>query len=149
MKNLASIMCLVLTFSTVTSFAQSNSASRPSLFANYPAIIQCTEAQLSNLFNANVGQQVNASFAALNLAGPITSKEQRYSNLLIMVVKLPAFNNVLFSISRRLDENNLPVYVGHILDNKYQDGYNLKRSSNGTYQFEKVDMGKVQPDCLH
>ncbi|MFZ4056851.1 MAG: hypothetical protein ACOYKE_01880 [Ferruginibacter sp.] len=149
MKNLTTIMCLVLTFTTVTSIAQSNSASRPSLFANYPSIIQCTEAQLSSLFNANVGQQVNASFAALNLSGPITSKEQRYSNLQIMVVKLPAFNNVLFSVSKRLDENNLPVYVGHILDNKYQDGYNLKRNNDGTYQFEKVEMGKIQPDCLH
>lgn len=147
MKSLTTIGMLILLFSFGTTFGQ-HADQRPALFANYPISISCSAADIAALFHAQVGQQVNARMGnVLPIAGTVTQKEQRYANLRLMAVKLPAFNNLLMSISERLDENNRPVYMAHLIDNKYRDGYQLKRLADGNYQFVKLEMGRILNDC--
>jgi len=139
---------VLLSLYAVTSFAQNNLANKPSLFSQYPDIIICTPAQLNSFFETEQGQNVRVSFNNnLTLAGNVKSKLSKYSNLQTVVIKLSAFNNILFSLSKRTDQHEIVTYVGHLFDNAYADGYDLKKADNGNYQFTKISMAKILPDC--
>lgn len=154
MKNLATTTLMVLlTLLAVTSFAQQLSTERsspvkPFLFSKFPDVITCTPAQLNSFFAGMQGQDVNVSFNnALTLAGNIKSKLAKYSNLQTVMIKLPAFNNILFSLSKRTDEHDNIFYAGHLFDNAYADGYELKKAEHGNYQLIKISMEKILPTC--
>ena len=149
MKNLIITLSIVLcSFSAFTSFSQSAQNGKPSLFANYPSAINCTEAQLSSLFSAAPGQNVSMSLPGnFTIAGSVISNTAKFSNLQAMVIKLPAFNNMVLALSKRSDDNNRITYVGHLFNSKYSDGYELKRNTNGDYQFIKIETEKILQDC--
>jgi hypothetical protein len=46
-----------------------------------------------------------------------------------------------------MDENNNPIYRGHLFNKDYSDGYELARSENGNYQFIKIQTERLQPTC--
>ena len=140
-------MALFLLFS-VHSFAQKPSSPKPFLFTAYPSVINCTEAQLNSLFDAGSGERVSLVLPGnLTLQGTITSKTTRYNSLQTVAIKLPAFRNVLFSVSKRNDAGNKPVYIGHLFNADYADGYQLKRTADNTYQFTKIETEKLLPTC--
>jgi hypothetical protein len=154
MKHLATTTLVVLfTLTAVSSFAQQATESRtlpikPALFSKFPDVINCTATQLNNFFNRHPGENINVSFNnTLTLSGNIKSCISKYSNLQTVVVKLPLFNNILFTLSKRADQQNNIVYVGHLFDPAYADGYELKKISPENYQFIKIIMDKVLPTC--
>ena len=149
MKHLTTTMCMVLlTLFAATSYSQKRSAGKPSLFANFPTSINCTEAQLNSLFMAAKGQTVNVSLANnFTLSGPVTNNQAKYSNLQTIVIKLPAFNNTLFSLSKQTDENNNKTFVGRILNPSYGDGFELQRNADGNYSLIKIDLEKIVVTC--
>lgn len=154
MKHFATTTLMVLlTLTAVTSFAQQHMESRtlpvkPALFSKFPDVINCTAAQLNNFFNSRQGENVNVSLNnTLTLGGSIKSNISKYSNLQTVVVKLPLFNNILFTLSKRTDQQNNIVYVGHLFDPAYADGYELKKISQENYQFIKIAMDQVLPTC--
>jgi hypothetical protein len=154
MKNLATTTLIVLlTLSAITTFAQQASANRsspgkPSLFSQFPDVINCTASQLNSFFESRQGQNVNVSFNnILTLAGAVKSNLSKYSNLQTVVIQLPAFNDILFSISKRTDQQNNIIYVGHLFNNAYTDGYELKRIDQENYQLTKISMDKILPTC--
>jgi hypothetical protein len=149
MKNL-SIIFIAVSFClcTVKGFSQKEHSGKPLMFSNYPPIINCTEDQLNNIFSYGLGDHVNIALPAnLTLSGPVTSNIVKFSNLQTVVIKLPSFNNILFALSKRLDENNKPVYVGHLFNKDYADGYELRRTNGGNYQFVKIETEKLLPTC--
>ncbi|MBL0355802.1 MAG: hypothetical protein IPP72_02455 [Chitinophagaceae bacterium] len=124
------------------------SFSKKSLFNNYPSVINCTEAQLSSLFNTEKGRQVNLQLPGnLNLQGTVISKADKYNNLQTVAITLPAFRNILFSVTKRYDAANKAIYVGHLFNTDYADGYELKRNTDNTYQFIKIATGTLLPTC--
>ena len=146
MKHILSILLAVLfTGCFSTSFSQSKKL----LFSRYPANISCTEAQLSKLFNADKGQQVSLKLSDnFKLEGTVFNKISKYNNTLqTLVVQLPAFNNMLLAISKRLAANNQTVYIGHLYNSESADGYQLKQQGNNTYQFVKIETDKVLQPC--
>jgi hypothetical protein len=149
MKNLRTTsFMVVLTLCAATVLAQNTFAVKPLLFSKYPDVIDCTPAQLNSFFEGEQGQNVKVSFNnTLTLSGSIKSNLVKYSNLQTVVIKLPAFNNILFTLSKRTDNREIITYVGHLFDNAYADGYELKKSGNGNYQFVKISMAKILPDC--
>lgn len=149
MKHLTITMCMVLlTLFAVTSYSQNKQATKPSLFANFPTTIICTGAQLSSLFTAAKGKNISVSLANnFTLSGPVTSNLVKYSNLQTIVMKLPAFNNSLFSLSKQTDEAYNITYAGRILNPLYADGFELKRNTDGNYQFIKIDLEKIVVNC--
>ncbi len=154
MKNLATTTLMVLlTFLAATGFAQHSSAEKsspikPFLFNKFPDVINCTAVQLNSFFAGGQGQAVNIAFDnTLTLAGNIKSNITKYSNLQTVLVQLPAFNNILFSLSKRTDEHHNIIYTGHLFNNAYADGYELKKGGHGDYQLIKISMEKMLPTC--
>ena len=148
MKHLTTTMCLVLlTLLAATSHAQNRKAVRPSLFKNFPDKIICTEAQLNSLFQYAQGANVSLSLTGnFTVSGPVSSNTVKYNNLQTVVIKLPAFNNTLFSLSKQTSNNNTG-FVGRIFNPAYADGFELKRGTNGTYHLAKIDLENILVDC--
>ena len=149
MKHFTASLCLVLlTLFAVTGNSQNRQAIHLSLFAGFPTTINCTETQLSSLFTATKGQNIQLSLANnFTLSGPVTSNLVKYSNLQTIIIKLPGFKNTLFSLSKQTDQNNNNTYVGRILNPLYADGYELKRDAKGNYQLIKIDVEKILVNC--
>lgn len=142
------VFAALCTFIAFGSSAQKTSSSKPFLFNNYPAVINCTEAQLSNLFVAEKGQPVNVALPGnLTLKGTITTKLTKYNTLETVTIQLPGFHNILFSVTKRVDAANKTIYAGHLFNSNYADGYELKRKADNTYQFIKIDMEQLLPAC--
>lgn len=149
MKRLTTTTCMVLlTLCAVTAHSQDQRSARSSLFQNLPAIINCTEAQLISLFTSAKGQIVSVPLSDnFTLAGSVTAKLVQYSNLQTTIIKLAAFKNTLFSLSKQTDQENNSTYVGRILNPLYADGFELKRNAAGNYRFTKIDIEKILVNC--
>jgi hypothetical protein len=149
MKNLATTtLTVLLSLYTSIGFAQNIPADKPFLFSNYPDVINCTSAQLHSFFDARQGENVKVAFANnFRLYGLVKSNLVKYSNLQTVTITLPAFNNILFSLSKRTDNYEIITYVCHLFSTEYADGYQLKKIDNDNYQFIKINMAKILPDC--
>jgi hypothetical protein len=136
---------MLATFSTQ---AQKKSSTKPSLFKDYPKVINCTEAQLASLFTFNNGVDVTIILPdGLTLKGPVKWWAKKYSNLQTISIKLTEFNNILFSVTRHYDAANNFVYVAHLFNADYADGYELKHTSGSNYQLVKMDTDKIIQIC--
>ena len=149
MKSVNISLCFaIMLLISISSIAQKPSSPKLFLFKNYPAIINCTEAQLNNLFAAARGESISLSLSnELKLQGSITSKITKYNNLQTLTIKLPGFKNILFSVTKRTDDNNKNIFVGHLFNTDYADGYQLKRNADNSYQFIKIETEKLLPTC--
>ena len=142
-------MCMVLlTLCAAASYAQTKRSSKTSLFENFPTSISCTEPQLRSMFTAAKGQSVNLALGDnLSFSGAVISNQVKYSNLQTIVIKLPAFKDALFSLSKQTDAQHNINYVGRIMNPQYTDGFELTRNANGNYQLIKIDLEKIFVDC--
>ena len=149
MKHLAPYaMLLLLLFISLTGLSQNNNTPKPKQFSNFPDIINCTESELSSIFNSSAGQSISLSFSDnFSFAGSVTSNVVKYSNLQTAIVKSPAFNNTIFSVSKIINKDNSISYLGRIINKEYFDGYELKRNAAGNYQLVKMETDQVIQDC--
>ena len=139
------LLCMLASNSTM---AQKKSSARPPLFKEFPLVINCTEEQLASLFTYDNGTEVTLLLPdGLTLKGPVRWWAKKYSNLQTVSIKLTEFNNTLFSVSRRFDANNNFIYVAHLFNPDYADGYELKRKEGGKYQLVKMDTEKIIQIC--
>ena len=146
MKHLAPYAFVLLCLTSATGFSQTGT--KPKQFSNYPDVINCSEAELSKIFTAAAGQNINLSFSDnFSFAGPITSLVVKYSNLQSANIKSPLFNNSLLNISKRTNEDNSITYVGRIVNMDYFDGYELTKNTNGNYQLIKFETDRVIQHC--
>ena len=81
------------------------------------------------------------------LSGPVVSRVAKYSNLETVVIKLAAYNNSLFSLSKQTDAANNITYVGKIINPLYADGFELKSNADGSYELVKIDIEKILVTC--
>ncbi len=108
--------------SVIVTGAHAQTGSKPKQFSQFPDVITCTEAQLSRIFDAAVGQTVQLSFSDnFSFDGPVINNVVRYSNLQSAVIKSPAFHNSIFSVSRITNSDNSITYVGRILNRERID----------------------------
>ncbi len=127
---------------------QKPTSSKPTLFDKYPATIACSATQLDNLFNALPGDMVKMELPAhLVLEGMLLKKQRRYNTIETISVQLPAFNKILFSVTRRFLPDHSVLYTAHLFNGEYADGYELKRLAGNTYQFVKIETGNLLPLC--
>jgi hypothetical protein len=149
MKYLANTLCLaIVALIAVSANAQKTALPKQFLFKSHPASIDLTEAQLNNLFSVKQGDKTKLSLSSgFSIDGPVVSNIKKYSNLQTVAVKLPAFGNMLFSLSKRTGAGNAVVYTGHLFSKDYADGYELNRGSGNVYQLVKIDMEKILPTC--
>ena len=150
MKNLAGFgFIAIFIFSSVVVKAQQYRTGKIYLFNNFPPVINCTAKQLNNFFLAEEGQDVKVDFEKnLTINGTVKRRFTKFNKVLeTIILKLAAFNNISFSISRRIDAQNEIIYSAHLFDSAYADGYQLKKISFNNYQFTKILMDKILPTC--
>lgn len=151
MKLATTTFVVLLMLCAVTGFTQTiQSVSPPatSTFASYPSNINCKEAELNTVFKSIAGQNISVSFSGIPLfSGVVVSNIMKHTNLQYIAIKLPGLNNAMLSISKRIDEKNNTIYIGHIISPKTAEAYELKHMADGTYQFIKSDLEKILPTC--
>jgi hypothetical protein len=149
MRNHLTILCSVLfTLVTVTGVAQSNRPTKVPIFESLPKVIKCTTIDLNQFFTAEKGQAVKKTISnQLNINGSVINSTRHFNNLQSIAIKLPDFKDAVFSISKRIDENNKTVFIAHIIQPNSADGYELKKTGEDTYQFVKINIEDILPTC--
>jgi hypothetical protein len=142
----AFVLCLIL-FATYNTNAQVTTSSRPKLFNNFSENIPTAVAELDKAFIGAEGSSIQLNLANnFSLKGTVFSSVRRYSNLSSVIIKLPSFQNSLLSISKRINDDNTITYVGRIINEKFADGYELKKDNLGNYTFNKIKMEDLIQD---
>lgn len=147
---LTKITCAVLlTLIAVTGYTQQNTRPvKPAMFSKQPSTINCTALELSKFFAVAQGENASLSFDnTFKTKGVVASNLVKYKNLQSLAIKLPEFNNAMFSLSKRIDENNNVVYTGRIINQLSADAYILKRVDANKYQLIKTDLETILPTC--
>ena len=140
-------LLLVLLIPALTGFSQNNTL-KPKQFSAFPATINCSESELSKIFNAAPGQTISLSFSDnFIFSGNVTSNLVKYSNLQTAVIVSPDYSNTIFSVSKIRNNNNSISYIGRIINKNYFDGFELKQNAAGNYQLIKMETDRVIQDC--
>ncbi|MEI7471251.1 MAG: hypothetical protein WCJ85_03265 [Chitinophagaceae bacterium] len=125
-------------------------STKPSLFNNFAAVINCSSTELARAFTIAQGQNINLALSTnFSFPGTVSSNLVKYSNLQSLVIKSPFFNNAIFSLSKRTNDDNTITYVGRIIHFDYSDMYELKQDATGNYQLIKIETERVVQTCAH
>jgi hypothetical protein len=148
---LAKTFCAVLlTLIAATGFTQNMRTIKPVLFAKLPGTIKCTSAELNKFFAVAQGKSTSFSFDnTFKTNGIIVSNLVKYQNLQSLAIKLPEFNNAIFSLSKRIDDNKNIIYTGRIINQQNADAYQLKKIDGNNYQLVKINLEDILQDCAH
>lgn len=140
MKTISKIYALcVILFTSYTTNAQVTASSRPHLFNDFSENIPTAVAALNKAFLSAEGSSIQLSFnSKFSFTGTVSSSVQRYNNLSSVIIKVPSLHNSLISISKRINDDKTVTYVGRIINEKYADGYELTKSNDGNYSFNKI-----------
>jgi hypothetical protein len=140
-------LSLILSMISMSGFSQNNAA-KPKQFNNFPGVINCSEAELSKIFNTASGQAVSVSFSEnFTFSGSVTSNIVKYANLQTAVIVSPGYSNTIFSVSKITNKDNSISFIGRIINKNYFDGFELKQNVAGDYQLVKMETDRVIPDC--
>lgn len=135
--------CLVM-----TGFSQNN-GSKPKQFNNFPNTINCSEQEISKIFNATPGQLISLAFSNnFTFSGSVKNNIVKYANLQTAIVVSPDYSNTIFSVSKITNADGSISYIGRIINKNYYDGFELKKNELGNYQLIKMETDRVMPDCL-
>jgi len=130
------------------SIAQSGST-KPSAFTSFPKITYCPASAIANLFSLAPGQPAKIQFGENQiLEGKIINKISKYNNTLqTVVIQIPAFANSILSISKRTEQDKSEVFIGHLYNNSFADGFQLKPGKNNQYELIKITAEQVLQPC--
>ncbi len=146
-RKLTLMLCLYI---SAAAHAQNLPATKPSLFNNFPGKINCSEQELSKAFTATASQDISLSFSDnFIFSGRVSSNVVKYSNLQTVIIKSPVFGDAIFVLSKIINADRSTSYIGRIINQKYFDGYELKKDASNNYQLIKIETDKVIPDCSH
>ncbi|MEO8852151.1 MAG: hypothetical protein ABI359_00130 [Ginsengibacter sp.] len=123
--------------------AQILTSNRQNYFNKYAERLPANVSELEKAFSTEEGGKVKINFGNFSFYGIVTSSVKKYENLQSIVVKSPDLNNTLLAISRRINEDKTISYVGHIINEKYADGFELRKDNDGSYA-----MNKIKTDAL-
>ncbi|MDQ2720481.1 MAG: hypothetical protein M3Z26_12090 [Bacteroidota bacterium] len=140
MKHIYKVLLLSCVAITVVSIAkaQNPTSTRKDQFSKLSERLPVAVSELDKAFIAPEGTKVQLIFSNFSFSGIITSSVKRYDNLYSVVIKSSSPDNTLFSISKRINDDQSISYVGRIINEKYADGYELRKESNGTYSMNKI-----------
>lgn len=134
-KALLAVIMLVATFAAE---AQTNAPLRKNQFSKMSEKLPTSFSELDKAFHAPEGSKLQLRFSNLTFSGIVISSLKRYDNLYSVVIKSSSLDNTLFAISRRTEEDSSFTYVGRIINEKYADGYELRKDDGGAYSLYKI-----------
>jgi poly-D-alanine transfer protein DltD len=149
MKKLNSYaIALLLVITSTTAQAQNTAIKKTTVFNNFPAKISCATNELNRAFATTLHQNINLSFSDnFSFKGEVISNVQRYDNLQTTVIKSSEFSDMVFVLSKITNKDNSVTYVGHMINRKYTDGFELKKDTQNNYQLVKIETEKILQDC--
>ena len=99
-----------------------------------------SNSELEKAFTATEGNSILLSFSNnIHFNGLVSSATQRYNNLKSVVIKLNNLQGAILAISKRINDDNSISYVGRIINERFADGYELKKDINGNYFLNKIN----------
>jgi hypothetical protein len=139
------LLCVIAT-ATYTAGAQIAASSRQNQFSKLSSKLPTTLSELEKAFLAPEGTKLQLKFSNLTFSGIVLSSVKKYDNLYKVVIKSSSLDNTLFSISKRIEEDSSVSYIGRIINEKYADGYELKKESDGSYSLNKIQTEELIQD---
>ena len=118
---------------------------RPNLFDAYPSTIDCPIIELEKVFSLTTGQAVQLTFSGNNFTGVLGTSKHTYQNLYNVIIKLANLQGAIFHVSKIINTDNSISYTGRIINQKFGDGFELKRSA-GNYYLKKIRTDDVIQD---
>ena len=135
-------LCIFITCSFATQ-AQVLTSNRQNYFDKYSQTLPTPVSELDKAFTTPEGAKVKINFAAFSFNGIVTSSIKRYDNLYSVIVKAPGLDNTVLTLSKIINPDKTVSYIGHILNQKYSDGFELRKDNDGNYA-----MNKIKTDAL-
>lgn len=147
MKMLTRLFVLSLSLMIFSSSeAQVLTSKRPYLFKDVNNQIPATISELDKAFTVPAGTTLQLKFNNFLFNGTVTSSIKRYDKLYSVIIHSPSLHNTLFSISRRVNDDNTITYVGRILNEQYADGFELVKNKDGSYLLNKTKTDEMIQD---
>jgi hypothetical protein len=149
MKHAATLVsglcCLLFGFNSIAQ----QTIKKPSAFNDFPKIVYCPASTIASLFSIAQGQPARIQFSENQaLEGKIINKISKYNNTLqTLVIQIPAFGNSILSISKRKEKDNSDVFIGHLYNNNFADGFQLNPGKNNQYELVKIATDQVLQPC--
>lgn len=140
----AMLFTLLISFNEIT--AQVVHERRPQLFAAFAKNIPFPKTELEKVFIAPEGKTIKFSLEDRTMSGVVTSSIQHYHNLHSVIIKLNNLDNSVFSISKRINDDNSISYIGRIINTKYADAFELKNDAKGNYFINKIKTADLIED---
>jgi hypothetical protein len=138
-------LCIIITFSFAAQ-AQILSSNRQNYFNRYADKLPTSATELNKVFNAPEGSKVKINFSDFSFNGIVTSSIKRFDNLYSVIVKSPVLDNTILSISKRINRDNSVSYTGRIINQKYADGFELRKGTDGVYAMNKIKTDELIED---
>ncbi|RYY67919.1 MAG: hypothetical protein EOO13_13710 [Chitinophagaceae bacterium] len=129
--------------------AQQTPQAKPSVFASYPSTFTISEVTLQKLFALAGSQEAIIDFGN-NLVIPckVIRNETRYANLQTIIIKTTAYNNAMMQVSKITHADRSITYTGRIINENAADGFEIKKTGNGSYQLQKFETDKILEGCF-
>jgi hypothetical protein len=139
MKNIYKMLAVCLiTLMGHLSQAQINKATRQHQFSRLSDKLPAATTELDKAFRAAEGTKIQLQFSNFSFSGIVTSSIRRYDHLQSVIIRSSALDNTIFSISKRINDDQTVTYTGRIINEKYADGFELARDSGGRYALNKI-----------
>lgn len=135
-------LCIFITCSFATQ-AQVLISTRQNYFDKYSQTLPTPLTELDKAFTTPEGDKVKINFGNFSFNGIVTSYIKRYDNLYSVIVKAPGLDNTILTISKIINPDKTVSFIGHIINQKYADGFELRKDNNGNYA-----MNKIKTDAL-
>lgn len=134
---LPGLAVLLLLINTNPLRAQVYPVKKQQIFKNASDRVPVAIAELEKAFKAKEGTNLTFQFRGLELKGTLLSSVKRYENLYSVIVKSSS-DDTLLSFSKRINDDLSVTYIGRILNDHSSDGYELKKNTDGSYTFHKI-----------
>ncbi len=142
------MLLFMLYLTTASVHAQQKKADPVAAFTNISNSINLSEATLKAVMQMHKGADVALSFSQdFNFPGTVLSNENLYDNLQTLIIKSSSYNNALLQLSKQVNADKSISYVGRIFNPGGADGYELKKTADGSYHFIKFKTATILQDC--
>lgn len=139
MKRMKKVFLLcIIAIATFSAGAQIPASSRQNQFSKLSSKLPTSISEMEKAFIAPEGSRLELKFSNLTFTGIVLSSVKKYDNLYNVVIRSSSLDNTLFSISKRIEADSSVHYVGRIINEKYADGYELKKEDDGSYSLHKI-----------
>lgn len=136
---------LLLMITTSTLFAQVHPEKKQAMFKESADRVPVAVSELEKAFSVQKGATTTIQFSELNFTGTVVNSVKRYENLYSVIIRNKD-NNTLLSFSKKINDDLTVTYVGRIINENASDGYELKKETDGTYTFRKIQTDELIQD---